>query len=421
MNILITNHCESKCSYCFARDMLAGGDRAHHMKREDFRFILDFLERSRFDRLRLLGGEPLLHPRLGEFLDLATQRASLRKIEIFTGGYVPPQALRAILDGPTNVHVILNLNERREYNSHIFRTVAGNLEELVDSGIEVTLGYTLCRKDFDPSTHLEFLRRLGIVTLRWSLASPSPGDANAYVVPTGDKRFGHRVGEFLLECAQAGVTTVADCTVPPCLFDEKMRGRLEWASPGFGRPVPIGICSLPIDVGPDLSVWRCYGCPEPRHDLKKFKDLDELRRVFQARDDLRRWWTLPEGCATCDAAMAHLCQGGCLGPRYKIDDEAAGLTSTSAAEECDRLFALLRAGEEKAFLDGWNASRHHPGMTRYAGAVVLDAMAAELRGDQLEALRSWRRALPDLTDERKDWARSRIQALRDAVGSSHES
>lgn len=72
-NLLITNLCNRKYSFGFAQHRVRQSESqttASQMSRADIRRIAEFLKRSEDRQLRLLGGEPTLHP---EFTDIATE------------------------------------------------------------------------------------------------------------------------------------------------------------------------------------------------------------------------------------------------------------------------------------------------------------------------------------------------------------
>ena len=65
-NISVTAICNLRCDYCFARAALDGcSQSAPHMPLSVYERVLGFLERSGINQVRLLGGEPTLHPQRG--------------------------------------------------------------------------------------------------------------------------------------------------------------------------------------------------------------------------------------------------------------------------------------------------------------------------------------------------------------------
>lgn len=68
-----------------------GGTAVHFISLADFTQRLDFLKRSNIHEIRLIGGEPTLHPQFPDLIRLAQQRG--KHIVIFTHGLIARRAL----------------------------------------------------------------------------------------------------------------------------------------------------------------------------------------------------------------------------------------------------------------------------------------------------------------------------------------
>ena len=64
-NIVLTTACSLACRSCFAAPNRAVPPE--EFTAEAFERVLDFLERSAIDQVRLLGGEPTMHPLFPRF------------------------------------------------------------------------------------------------------------------------------------------------------------------------------------------------------------------------------------------------------------------------------------------------------------------------------------------------------------------
>ncbi len=430
MNLIITNACRNRCSYCFASEIIAAGSaKQTHMSMANFEFCLEFLRRSGVSTLKLLGGEPMLHPQIRDMFILASSNVFVKHIELFTSGRFPTEHLQSLAEVRPKLGVVFNLNEERDYTQSALEETMGSLRFIVDSGIPVTLSYTIYRPDFSPEGHIRVLMDYGIHKLRWSLASSGFFGSNASLQPKKQTDFGKALSSFLLSCADLCIETHVDCVLPPCLFDAETLGHLQWINPGFGKSRNVGICHPAIDVGPDLEVWRCFGRTDIRGRLKDFENLDVLTEFLARQDEQLRWSTMKGECLNCDAAKRHFCQGGCLGTRRVGGDSSEGqgrlaLENDSLvfsgtelpSQMCDRLFKMVVSGDNLKFLAHWGDLRNHPCLTAYPGRIVLDALAAEIRHERGAALRFWRMALPSLTEEKRQWVVERISELARSIG-----
>ena len=128
----LTEHCNLRCAGC---------DHASpHLPRmfadiESFqRDLLALAQVCHFDELRLLGGEPLLHPRLVEFLEFASQSGVSDTITVVTNGVL----LHTVDDE------VFRLIDTLRVSLYPGVTVRADMDELRRLGVE--LGFTLSVK-----------------------------------------------------------------------------------------------------------------------------------------------------------------------------------------------------------------------------------------------------------------------------------
>jgi molybdenum cofactor biosynthesis enzyme MoaA len=111
-NLVISNRCNMQCAYCFSRDFLNGSapdNRRTFISEADLSVRLDFLERSGIEDVRLIGGEPGLHPRFGNLIRQAERR--FPKIVVFTNGVLPEGVLSALVAlPPERLTVMVNMS-----------------------------------------------------------------------------------------------------------------------------------------------------------------------------------------------------------------------------------------------------------------------------------------------------------------------
>ncbi|MBT4165665.1 radical SAM protein [archaeon] len=95
LQIFITNACNLRCDGCFARNVM--GEEGIHMSMEEYKKVLsEFLEKGG-EQINLIGGEPLLHPKLKEILDL--NKLNNIKTTIYTNGYFLDRFSREDFEG----------------------------------------------------------------------------------------------------------------------------------------------------------------------------------------------------------------------------------------------------------------------------------------------------------------------------------
>ena len=91
-NLAITAVCNQRCAYCFTQDHLEeNGVVPDCITVGDFSARLSFLDRSGIDQVRVLGGEPTLHPRFAYLLEVC--REQKRRVMVFSNGLMPENTL----------------------------------------------------------------------------------------------------------------------------------------------------------------------------------------------------------------------------------------------------------------------------------------------------------------------------------------
>ncbi len=83
LQVFITTCCNLNCRGCFARKVM--GKRNQHISIEEYKAVLKKFKERRGVQINLIGGEPLLHPKLKEIIQLNKEENI--KTTIYTNGY----------------------------------------------------------------------------------------------------------------------------------------------------------------------------------------------------------------------------------------------------------------------------------------------------------------------------------------------
>jgi sulfatase maturation enzyme AslB (radical SAM superfamily) len=330
MNLMINSTCNRSCPYCFARSKVTlPGNQvaapAPDMTLENFEKYLDFHVASQLTRVKLLGGEPTLHPEFIEFLERAHARG-LPSL-VLTNGLWPAKvqaALRSIPMADWGLKFLFNVNE-----PHL--QPAGELararENMALAGRQGNLGFNIYSADFDLQFVADLIDDCGLDrTVRLGLASPIVGRDNAFVEEASFTAIGQRLIEELRQLERRDVLGWFDCGFPLCMFPEAMLGSLMVTTRGFES-----ICDYPIDVGPELTAWPCF----PLADYKTvaiadFRTVAEIQDYFYDRlAEVRRTGSTA-ACPTCKYLRRGQCCGGCSARALKArQPDQAGASPTA--------------------------------------------------------------------------------------------
>ncbi len=317
MNLIITNTCNRACPYCFARSRVnlsdtQAGPMTQHISLDNFEKYLRFLEKSRIPMLKLLGGEPTLHP---EFLEIVS-RAHQHGFEtlVFTNGLWPRGVQDVIRSIPTvewKLKFIFNVNEPSLQPKAQWEHAKGSMRI---AGPQGSCGFNIYREEFDLQFIADLIDEAGLDrVVRLGLASPIVGTENSFLDGKSLKAIGIRLVEQLSKLEKRNVLGWFDCGFPLCMFSEESLGSLVLNSRSFQS-----VCSYPIDVGPELTAWPCF----PLSDCENVRMLDfqnaaEIQAHYTSRLSGIRRMGIYEECLTCKFIARGQCSGGCVARTIK--------------------------------------------------------------------------------------------------------
>ncbi len=246
--------------------------------------------------IRLMGGEPTLHPRYAYILKLIKEQGY--QVVVFTNG------LQSVLRN-TYPHlpdrILLNLNDWSTYADRQRKAIRANLSALHN---RTSLAYTILQPAFDLSMHRMLTLEMGLQPLiRLGLAQPVVGGDNTYLPETDLPAAHQAVVKWAEILAADGIRLSMDCGFMRCQFDDADIETLVQA----GTVLNFN-CSPTLDVGPGLKVWRCFAFSTgPGVNWFDFDNPGQMQAWFAAQDRCRG-----NGCGDCEVYLKGWCRGGCL-------------------------------------------------------------------------------------------------------------
>jgi len=312
-NIVLSGKCNLRCPYCFAEDFTSSQSR--DMELDDVIKAIDFIAEA--GTVGLIGGEPLLYKNIDTVLDILDRDVRIRSVMVFTNGVFIKEHINA-LSSP-KVSVLINLNSSKNTGKLSFERSVEGIKMLLQRGMgrRITLGINIYEENQDITEFTDTLRAFSFDRARISVTIPQDKSEGAI-------KYFERMKPTLLkvyrELRSIGVAPCYDCnTVPHCVFTEEEREfirTMPYDSP-MERELLLGnnaVCSPIIDIYPDGTATRCFGCYDDlKVDIKDFKSLSDLSNFFFKEIDARRVHTLsrPE-CKDCYDYKTFKCYGGCL-------------------------------------------------------------------------------------------------------------
>lgn len=316
-NLVVSTVCNMKCAFCFARDQLenSGTDsRSRFISTDVFEERLDFVERSGINEIRLIGGEPTLHPHFSKLITAARKRDL--HIVVFTHGLLSESALACLETLPVEqCTVLINVNASRSPGSdHPSREQDERLSRLRRLGSRALLGFNIFQTNFQLDFTLPLILKAGCrKTIRLGLAHPVLLGQNVYLHPKQYPIVGHKIAQFARVAAEVGVRLEFDCGFVRCMFSDQDLEALHRANAGIGWR-----CNPILDVGLSEQVFHCF--PLAGKVQARFSQdavADELRTQLLERTHPYRMAGIYKECSTCPFKQRGECTGGCLANTMK--------------------------------------------------------------------------------------------------------
>ena len=300
-NIAITSLCNLNCSYCFAKNERKADTQ--HMVPEVYQQSLDFIIRSGIKEIRILGGEPTLHPDFISYMEKALDTGY--PVRIFSNGEIPEQVLNFLKNIPdTKLNVVLNITRFAENPDETIPAIEKTLKLL--NG-KIMPGLNVFKKTDNFDFIFNMINDFGLKkSVRLGLAHPCIGSANRYLNP---KHYFFEAGEiieFMKNAGEQKVKIVFDCGFVPCMFhyDENINFYNENRVEFHCEPIP--------DIMQDGSIVPCYSLSAVK---RMMPDKDLTAGIVRGRmiREIPEYsnFGIFKVCTDCSYKKKGFCTGGC--------------------------------------------------------------------------------------------------------------
>lgn len=322
-NIMINSNCNLKCKYCFANDFV--NREIDDISIGNFQSAIDFIKRDTNKAfIGIVGGEPTLHPRINEILDIAINDAAVQDITVYSNGLLLERIMTKLKN--PKVHVLINCNSAGDIGEASFEKMKQNIKTAVEeNGMneKIHLGINLYDTKMNIDYIFDLLEIAKASQLRISVTIPNNYSEIKQGAITRFSKMKSVTYDLIIKLLKNGITPYFDCNkIPVCLLNEKERKNLQEL---FGDKEISNIigedstCSPVVDILQDLTAVRCFGLSEYlRVDIECFSDLNELKAYFENEIDIYAGMTYQyEKCSDCYERNVRKCYGACL--CYKIE------------------------------------------------------------------------------------------------------
>ena len=311
-NIILTSRCNLSCEYCFAHELTESdsGD----IRMQDFLDILDFAGAD--GEIGLIGGEPLLHRQINDFISVLNSRYDVCRVLLFTNGiFLDNLDLRLLYP---KASVLVNVNSSDEIGAVQFSKMKNGIASLLSAlpKSRVTLGVNIYKENQDFSDLVSLIKEFEVKRVRVSVVIPKDKGEGAF-------NYFARIKKTLLSLVKAlkrlGVRPAYDCNaIPECVYTEKEKELLASLpyENEFEKRIFMGqasVCAPIVDIYPDKTAARCFGMSEYKVKIDDFQSISDLKNhFFMALDTRLVHKASKEACKNCYKNKVFGCFGGCL-------------------------------------------------------------------------------------------------------------
>ena len=269
-----------------------------------FNSALDYLKRSEISQLRLLGGEPTLHPNFTEMVHTGIERGFT--ILIFSNGMISDRIL-AYLAGFKNgqISLLLNTIDPLENFPDGMLKQQRTMEVL---GNRLKLGINIFSRQQKLDYLIDYVLKYNLnKEIRIGIAHPLLSKKNVWLHPKFYGEIGFKTYELFEKVEGSGIEIGFDCGFVPCMFPEHIHKRMGKVLSNIGKscgPIP--------DLLPDGNFISCY----PLFNLKTFEFNSKItsKQVSEIFDHGLKSFSglgIYPRCSDCEL-FGNQCLGGCV-------------------------------------------------------------------------------------------------------------
>jgi len=270
-NILITNICNQKCSYCFAENEFQ--KKKTEMSFNDFKKALSFLKKSGDNKVRLMGGEPTLHSQFKKIVDYSLKNKF--SVQVFTNGVFSAQMVNFLVEKKDNIKYSFNINPPNFYPKTTWNQVNKNLE-ILSPFRNTLIGSVIYQKDFNIDYLIDLAKKYSFRGILLRAANPVINRNNKYISLKDYPVLVKNLIRGIKQASQNKVGVGFGCGLAKKSFSETEQQFIkdyQVVTKGWGCDGNSGR----FDIGTNLSIFRCF--PLSDWKTKKLSDFNSIQEI----------------------------------------------------------------------------------------------------------------------------------------------
>lgn len=278
-NIMINSYCNLKCPYCFADNELSDCS-TKNMSLDDFERIIEWHKNNNMRMIRIIGGEPTLHPEFLEIVCRIMVDDFFEGMHIFSNMSFGRDVKAALLEfaSEKKLSFLPNFNEEFVVGPK-YEVTKNNIRTFANLGCIKTLGVNIYKPDYDFTEFIKMANEARVIDIRWTLTTPHFVVDKDFDVKGYFRSFYDTLIRFFKICQENRIPINQDCnSIPMCSFtDEQLSNLIRHNPVLFSKKLA---CNPVIDINPQMEVFRCFGTSEdykiklnPKMKMKGYMDI----------------------------------------------------------------------------------------------------------------------------------------------------
>ena len=312
-NIVLLGRCNLKCPYCFADGFTSSQSKDFNIS--DLERVLDFVAPDK--EVGLIGGEPLIYKNIDTVLERLYIDPRFYRVNLFTNGVFIDKHVESLIN--SKLSILINVNSSEDIGAQNLSKISNNIQLLIDRGMKnrITLGINVYKENQSFEEFVSLAVKYGFKKVRFSVSIPNDKSEGAIAYFT---RMKPTLFAFYRMLKENGIAPCPDCNIiPECIYTDEEKAFID-TLPCFSdmeKALLMGtasVCSPIIDIYPDLSATRCFGCYDDlKVSIDSFKSINDLKNYFFMWIDSKRVHTACRGeCKDCYKFNTFACYGACL-------------------------------------------------------------------------------------------------------------